>query len=334
MLKVKLFGPGQATYFDRPVPGFPNQRAALLLCYLMLNKQSPFHRERLAAVFWEDYPSQTARKYFRNALWRLRTQLQSAGADPDQYLLVNDESLAFISMSPHWLDVHEFETTIAATQTLSGSELTHEQASGLEKVVDLYTGDLLEAVYEDWCLYDRERLRLLYLAQLNKLMTYHAAQQAYELSLQFGERILSQDNTRENIHRQMIWLFWQMGDRPAALAQYKRCAQILREELNLQPMEATRQLYQRVLHEPLPPVQWPEHPSHPIPAQNPLPAPRSAPKAGAADLPLDPKVLQPMALHALQKLQRLQQMVEETNYELQQIERMLQRAMSENQGNP
>jgi DNA-binding SARP family transcriptional activator len=327
MLKVKLFGPGQATYFDRPVPGFPNQRASLLLCYLMLNKQAPLQRERLAAVFWEDYPSQTARKYFRNALWRLRTQLQSTGAVPDDYLLASDESLAFVSMSPHWLDVDEFETSIARTQLLSGSELSRDQAAALEKSVDLYAGDLLEAVYEDWCLYDRERLRLLYLAQLNKLMTYHAAQQAYELSLQFGERILSLDNTRENIHRQMVWLYWQMGDRSSAMAQYKRCAQILREELNLQPMEATRQLYQRVLHEPPPQIHWPEPPTRPIPARQPELEPVKD------NLPLDPKVLQPMALQALQKLQRLQQMVEETNLELQQIESMLQRAMSENQGN-
>lgn len=320
MLKVKLFGPGQAAYFNRPVPGFPNQRASLLLCFLLLNKQSPFHRERLAAIFWEDYPSQVARKYFRNALWRLRTQLQSAGAVPEDYLLVSEESLAFISLSPYWLDVDEFETTIASTQLLSGAELSQEEAAGLERTVDLYTGDLLEAVYEDWCLYDRERLRLLFLAQLNKLMTYHASRQAFEISLQFGERILSQDNTRENIHRQMIWLYWQMGDRASALAQYKRCVQILREELNLQPMEATRQLFQRVLHEPPPQAHWP------VPARPALAEP------AAADLPLDPKVLQPMALHALRKLQRLQLMVEETNQELQQIEQMLQRAMSENQG--
>jgi DNA-binding SARP family transcriptional activator len=326
MLKVKLFGSGQATYFDRPVPGFPNQRSSLLLCYLMLNKQAPLHRERLAAVFWEDYPSHTARKYCRNALWRLRTQLQSTGAVPDDYLLVSDESLAFINMSPHWLDVEVFEQIITETQSLSGSELSYEQAARLETSVDLYSGDLLENVYEDWCLYDRERLRLLNLTQLNKLMTFHAAQQAYERSLQFGERILSLDNTRENIHRQMIWLFWQMGDRSSALAQYKRCAQILREELNLQPMEATRQLYQSVLSEPPPSVAWPEPAAQPISTQRLQTGPASA------DLPLDPQVLQPMALHALQKLQRLQQMVEETNLELQQIESMLLRAMSENRG--
>jgi len=326
MLKVKLFGPGQASFYERPLAGFPSQRACLLLCYLLLNRQGPFHRERLAAVFWEDYPSQTARKYFRNALWRLRTLLQSAGAIPDDYLLVSDESLSFITLSPYSLDVEDFEQTIAQTQNLGGSELEPGQADELEKAVDLYTGDLLEDIYEDWCLYDRERLRLLYLTQLNKLMTYHAAHRAYELSLQYGERILSQDNTRENIHRQIIWLYWRMGDRPSALAQYKRCAQILREELNLQPMEATRQLYQRVLHEPPPPIYWPELPGQPALSRTTQTIHQSK------DLPLDPKVLQPMALHALQKLQRLQQMVEETNLELQQIEQMLQAAMAENKG--
>jgi hypothetical protein len=34
-----------------------------------------------------------------------------------------------------------------------------------------------------------------------------------------------------------------MGDRPSALRQYERCARTLREELDIEPMEETRRLY-------------------------------------------------------------------------------------------
>ena len=40
--------------------------------------------------------------------------------------------------------------------------LKSEQVAELEAAVKLYTGDLLEGLYTDWCLLERERFRLLY----------------------------------------------------------------------------------------------------------------------------------------------------------------------------
>ena len=34
----------------------------------------------------------------------------------------------------------------------------------------VYRGDLLEGCYQDWCLFERERLQNAYLAMLDKLM--------------------------------------------------------------------------------------------------------------------------------------------------------------------
>jgi hypothetical protein len=47
-----------------------------------------------------------------------------------------------------------------------------------------------------------------------------------------------------------MWLYWQAGDRGAALAQYKRCAQILKEELGVAPMAQTTQLCQAIIRRP------------------------------------------------------------------------------------
>ena len=86
MLKVQLFGPGRAFYGDQPLAGFPGQQCYRLLYYLLLNREHPHHRERLAAVFWGDYATSTSRKYLRNALWRLRNALESTAAPIDHYL--------------------------------------------------------------------------------------------------------------------------------------------------------------------------------------------------------------------------------------------------------
>ena len=77
MLELKLFGTGQVRYFDQSLVGFPNQQACLLLCYLLLNRGRPHNRERLAAVFWDECPTDVSRKHLSQALWRLRQALGS-----------------------------------------------------------------------------------------------------------------------------------------------------------------------------------------------------------------------------------------------------------------
>jgi DNA-binding SARP family transcriptional activator len=310
MLRIRLLGAGHAQYFDQTLTGFPNQQPCLLLCYLLLNRDRPHHRDLLATTFWGDYPPNTSRKYLRNALWRLRQSLQSVGAPPDEYIMVGDESISFIKSSSYWLDVECFEATMAQHQDTSGQDLSDEQVVSLEAAVDLYVGDLLDGVYEDWCLYDRERLNLMLLNALGKLMIYHGLSESYENGLACGERILVCDNTREKVHRLMMWLHWLSGDRNAALAQYKRCAQILRESLSIAPMTETTRLYQQMAHDRFDPASWLVDREDPTPI-----------RASSAD------VIQPLAEHVLRKVQRLQEMVDETSEELRRVEHLLSTAL-------
>jgi DNA-binding SARP family transcriptional activator len=310
MLELKLFGAGQAHYSDQPLTGFPNRQCYLLLCYLLLNRPYPQTRERLAALFWREYPTHTSRKYLRNALWRLRQALQSVGAHVGDYLLIADDSISFQSASSYWLDIDVFETTIARDRGLLGQELTPEQAVHIEEAVDLYTGDLLEGIYADWCLYERERLFLLHLSALSRLMVFHQTHGTHERGLAYGERLLARDSTREKVHRQMMVLYWLLGDRAAAHAQYKRCCQILKEELHLPPMEQTRQLYEQIVHNQFDPTSWQTRHG------------RSPPGMVQSDEAM-PRLVE----HALQRLHRLQAMVEQTSDELHNIERLISKAL-------
>ena len=310
MLKIRLLGTARAEYFDQALVGFPNRQPHLLLCYLLLNRDRPPHRDLLATTFWGDYPPHTSRKYLRNALWRLRQSLQSVGAPPDEFIMVSDESISFLKAGGYWLDVESFEETMAQHQATSGQDLSAEQVNLLEAAVDLYTGDLLDGVYEDWCLYDRERLNLMLLNALGKLMIYHGLNESYEYGLACGERILTCDNTREKVHRLMMWLHWLAGDRNAALAQYKRCAQILRDSLSIAPMTETTRLYQQMAHNRFDPASWLSDREDPTPI-----------RASSAD------VIQPLAEHVLRKVQRLQEMVDETSDELRRVEHLLSMAL-------
>jgi DNA-binding SARP family transcriptional activator len=278
-----------------------------------LNHNYPHNRERLAAIFWGDYSTKISRKYLRNALWRLRQILQSVDFPTDDFLLISDDSVSFTNAQACWIDVINFDSDTSALKDISGRDLTWDQAQKLESATDLYTGDLLESTYEDWCLYDRERLRIAYFNTLEKLVNFHGFRGAHRRGLDFCDRILSRDNTRERIHRQKMWLLWQTGDRNGALAQYKICSQILREELGVKPMRETRQIYHQI-------QKLREAPSHWY-GQEPETDRETLPDEGL------PQTIQSLTESALDKLQKLQMLMAETNDEIQRIERLISKVL-------
>jgi DNA-binding SARP family transcriptional activator len=312
MFKLKLFGTGQAWYDDQSLPNFPSQQSYLLLCYLLLNSRHPHPRDQLATIFWGEYPTHISRKYLRNGLWRLRQVFEGVGAPFDEFLSVSDDSIAFISTSRTWLDVDVFDNTVSACQDTPGYRLSEEQAANLETAMELYNSDLLIGVYQDWCIYDRERLSLLYLNSLSKLMIYYEGNGAYERGLACGERILARDNTREKVHLQMMRLYWHMGDRNAALAQYKRCAQILRDEIGISPLKETSSVYLQMINNRF----NPEGILH-----------------GKQDSPLggrnagDEESKGSPGQQALHKLQYLHEVIEEASRELRYLENLIQTAL-------
>lgn len=310
MLKLQLFGSGGACYGEEPIAGFPSQQCHLLLCYLLLNRHHPHHRDRLAAVFWSDCSTSASRKRLRNALWRLRQALQAVGAPVDNYLAISDHGVSFLASRRYWLDTEVFETAITRYADRTGDKLTAEQAADLEAAVALYVGDLLEGIYEDWCLYDRERLRLLHLNALTKLMLFHELNGTYERGLAHGQRTLAHDPTREKVHRQMMRLFWLVGDRSAALAQYKCCAQVLNEELGISPTQQTQLLYRQMVRDRFDPRSWPSHRD-----------------ACLSDRMQAEQSILAFAEHALQKLRHLQTLTQETGAELQHIEHLITKAL-------
>ncbi|MBK6795289.1 MAG: hypothetical protein IPG76_00390 [Acidobacteria bacterium] len=74
-----------------------------------------------------------------------------------------------------WLDIIEFEEAFHAIQGLPPDQYEAHEIRALRHAAELYQGDLLTGCYEDWCLCERERLRDMHLAILQKLMVYSEA---------------------------------------------------------------------------------------------------------------------------------------------------------------
>lgn len=246
VLRIFLLGKFHMQCGERGLAGLEARKAQELFCYLLLYRNRPHPREILADLLWGDTTTAQSKKYLRKVLWQLQSALNTP-ADPGRsVLLVEPDWVQLNSEADLWLDVAVFERAFALVQEVPGKDLDGQQAQTLRSAVDLYQGDLLEGWYLDWCLYERERLQHMYLAMLDKLMSYCESHHEYETGLAHGMRALRYDPARERTHRRLMRLEYLAGHRTAALRQYQRCVAALDAELGVRPTQRTVQLYEQI----------------------------------------------------------------------------------------
>ncbi|NJM60930.1 MAG: hypothetical protein HC849_13115 [Oscillatoriales cyanobacterium RU_3_3] len=88
-LNIKLLGGFCLSHAGRPVIGITTERLKALLAYLVLHRDIPQTRQRLAFQFWEDSTEVQARTNLRRELHHLRQGLP----DADRLLLADAKTL-------------------------------------------------------------------------------------------------------------------------------------------------------------------------------------------------------------------------------------------------
>lgn len=230
-LRLFLLGPLDVRHDGQQLPKPPTLKSQSLLAYLALHRQRPQPRERLADLFWGERPERRARRSLATALWHIRRCL------PDDSLLISDvQSAQFDPQANLWLDVEEFESLAAGPDVRS-----------LQSTVALYRGEFMEGFYDDWVLNERYRLETLLSEALARLMTGLELQGQHDDALAAALRLLQHDPLREDAHRSAMRAFCRLGQRNAALEQYRRCQEIVQQELGVEPMSETADLYREIL---------------------------------------------------------------------------------------
>src|SRR5262249_32135877 len=159
-----------------------------LLGYLLVHRDAPQPRQRLAFLLWPESSEGQARTNLRHLLHTLRHAL------PDVERL--------LEITPHTLRVApegEYRPDLAA--------LAQAPAAGrLQDAVEAYGGDLIPGSYDEWILEERERLRDRYLDALARLSEEREERGEWAEAIRCAERLVSADPLREDAHRALMRL--------------------------------------------------------------------------------------------------------------------------------
>lgn len=245
-LHFSLFGRLRCTVENHPVGGIEARKVQELLIYLLLHRDHPCTRESLATLMWGERNDAQAKKYLRQTLWQLQSAFEPVCRPTAPLLRVDSEWVEVNPSAAIWLDIDQFERTYESTRQSNGSQLTAQQVDALCQAVTLHQGELLDGWYQDWCVFERERFRQMYLTMLDKLIAYAEQVQDYMMGIHYCELALRTDPARERTHRRLMCLHHRAGNRTAALRQYETCVEMLRRELDVAPADSTHMLYEQI----------------------------------------------------------------------------------------
>jgi DNA-binding SARP family transcriptional activator len=200
-----------------------------LLAYLLLHREQPSDRRRLAFMFWSRGTESAARRNLRQYLHRMRQALEGVDFD-DDLILTTGTTVQINPAADIWLDVDSFRYLTRPDANVN--ELTEGIA--------LYRGDLLDDLYEDWCTDQRHELRLRFLQSLDRLSNLLQDEYRTEEALEVARKWVMAEPFDETAHRRLMSLYVALGKRNQALQHYQELKEQLASELGTEPLPETQ----------------------------------------------------------------------------------------------
>lgn len=249
-LRVRLLGGFEVWHGDRKVEGFESQKVRALFAYLVSHRDRVLSREHLAELLWPERDPEAARHVLRQAIYNLRSALSGSGGKL-QLVVSDSQGIQLDPLADLRVDVASFEEALRR-----GKERGSLDPHQLSVAAELYRGDFLAGFYvknsegfEEWLVTEQERLREAAIDGLRTLIDVYSRRGEDRIGIHFARRLMAVEPLSEEVCRDLMRMCSRAGRRSLALAEYERLHKRLRSELSVEPLRATRELYESILRE-------------------------------------------------------------------------------------
>ena len=245
-LTLQLLGSTSILLDGKPIRKLSTRAAEALVIYV-LHQSRPVPREQLADMFFQASEPKQAAANLRAMLSQIKKELDPF-IEITRYTVGRREDVSFS------VDSIQFSDRLAkGADQLNAHELQTALAN--------YHGDFLAGFYlrdapeyEQWVLIERERLRLLAIEGLQRLIGLQVAAGAFRDALFSAEKLLAIEPLLESVHRVKMEMLARTGQRALALRHFTLAEEIFAEQLDVALSDSTVALRERIhaLRDPLP----------------------------------------------------------------------------------
>lgn len=219
------------------------QKSASLVAYLALSARS-YPRDELIELLWPEVDPAVSRLRLNQVVSSLRRQFKESASNADGLLIADRWSVG--------LNPNRFRTDVVEFEALAKSD--DASLDRLEQAADLYRGELLPGIYEEWTFGERDRLTALYASVLDRLRRRYRQDGLLEEAVGVAIKLVALDPLQEESHLGLIRLYGLQGRTSLALEQYRRMERAL-EEIGEHPSEAAQRVIQRIRKGDVPAVE-------------------------------------------------------------------------------
>ena len=250
-LRIRFFGHFEMLCDEEPVPLGRNGKALCILKHLLANRDRPVSQDYLMGWLWPESNLKKARWSLNSAVHGLRKLLAGCPASASlNYVLLEEGYYRLCPGVRVSTDVDEFDARYERGRRLEAVGRDGEAALEYEVAAGLYRGDyLVEDLYEDWTMVERERLTNAYVDMLGRLAGRYMGVGRAQESIGACYRVLEKDRCHEESYRLLMRCYAGMGQRGRALRQYRLCEKSLWGEYGMAPSPETQTLYERLLRD-------------------------------------------------------------------------------------
>lgn len=245
VLEARLLGGFELRIDGMLVGGMTGDLGSSVVRYLLMRPGLSCPRDELLASFWPEAEPARARNRLQAAVSSVRRRVRQATRVTviefsDGRYRINPDLQAII-------DASHFERL---ARLAGEADRTGDRIAALHmdrEAVQLYRGDLCSDLpYEEWTIYPRERLRMVYDDVLDRLSRNQWAAGDLEGCIATGNRMLDQDPCREDAHRLMMRAYAALGRSNRAVRQFETCRRVLKATMGIAPSPSTVTTYTEV----------------------------------------------------------------------------------------
>ena len=244
MLTIQALGEPNVLFHEKPITRWRMARA-MELFFFLLDCGRPMRREQIITALWPEVDDQINQTFY-STIYYLRKALGGECCIVSQsgtYTL----NLASLYGTHVWYDVEAFQNHHMQAKQALVEEDDPAASTALRTMVNLYHGDFAQPFYNDWCTLQRDELRLAYLDARHQLAQIAWRAEQFDESMVHWQHMLAIDNCLEDAHYGLMLCYIRQGKKGLALRQYRRCRDILQQELGDVPGVEVEKLHQRLM---------------------------------------------------------------------------------------
>jgi len=248
-LAVNMLGPVEIIRDPtRPLASdaWTTRRSRDILCFITSRRHHRASKDTIIDTFWGETDFEVVEKNFHPTVSHIRKALNSNQPLKQNFLLYRDGDYQLNAEYSYRIDLEEFDRLLNEGENARRARDFDKCLEAYERAIALYRGEFMQGSYEPWVEEQRTYYRQQYLRLLEALASVAQKTGDWSKSMLLAQRILHEDQFREDIHCLILRAQAALGNRGAVKEHYEGLKRLLQEELGVEPSAETRKLYEEL----------------------------------------------------------------------------------------